>query len=317
MVTYSVNFTGKKDMSAGKIQPPFLRSGDEVAIISPAYTIDEDKITDAVTILEGWGLKVHLGKNALKHDGPFAGTENERIQDIQAMTNSPDIKAVFCSRGGYGLLKIIDKIDFSALKRHPKWYIGYSDITILLVWLSERENLISVHAEMPLNYKNRETTPETLGSLHAALFGYLKPVKWSGEFFRPGSAIGEVTGGNLSLIYSLTGTPGDPETRRRILFIEDTDEYYYHLDRMLTSFNLTGKLRGLSALVSGGFTEMKDTKIPLGKSAEQIISAVTAGYNYPVFTGFPAGHLNDNRAIYIGRRAKIEMYGDEAIFSYI
>ena len=304
-------------MSNKKIQPPFLKPGDEVAIISPAWSIDEDKINDGIKVLEEWGLKVHLGRNALNQAGPYAGTDVQRISDLQEVTDNKNIKAVLCSRGGYGMLKIIDRVDFSALKRYPKWFVGFSDITILLIWLSEKVNLISVHGEMPLNYNNKLISPETLESLHGALFGHLKPVRWRGEFLRPSDVTGEVTGGNLSLLYSLIGTPAEPKTGRRILFIEDTGEYYYHLDRMMTSLKLAGKLRGLSALITGGFTKMEETKKPWGKNAGQIISAVVTGNKYPVLSGFPAGHIDDNRAFYIGKTAKIEIKREEAVFSYI
>lgn len=304
-------------MAYTKIQPPFLKSGDEVAIISPAWSIDEDKIKDGINVLEDWGLKVHIGRNALKTDGPYAGTDSERISDLQEVTDNKNIKAVLCSRGGYGMLRIIDRLNFSALKRNPKWFVGFSDITILLTWLSIQENIISIHGEMPLNYMRKETSAEALESLHGALFGHLKPVRWKGEFLRPADVTGEVTGGNFSLLYSLIGSVAEPKTRGRILFIEDTGEYYYHLDRMMTSLRLAGKLRGLSALVSGGFTEMKETKIQWGKSEWEIISEAVAGNKYPVLSGFPAGHINDNRAFYIGKQAKIEIRKDEAVISYI
>ena len=304
-------------MSDNKIQPPFLKPGDEVAIISPAWSVDEEKINNGVNVLEGWGLKVHIGRNALNQDGPYAGTDRQRISDLQEVTDNKNIKAVLCSRGGYGMLKIIDKVDFSALKRYPKWFVGFSDVTILLIWLSEKVNMVSVHGEMPLNYKNKQTCPETLESLHGALFGHLEPVRWRGEFSGLSDVTGEVTGGNLSLLYSLIGTSAEPKTRGRILFIEDTGEYFYHLDRMMTSLKLAGKLKGLSALVTGGFTKMAETRVPLGKSAEKIISDITARYKYPVMSGFPAGHINDNRAFYIGKTARIKIKGEEAVLSYI
>lgn len=304
-------------MPVSKIQPPYIKPGDETAIVSPAFAIDREKIEDAVNLLEGWGLRVRIGKNALKREGPFAGTEKERLSDFQEMTGNKNIKAIFCGRGGYGLLKIIDRIDFSSLKRHPKWYVGFSDITVLHAWLSEKCNLVSIHGEMPLNFSNPDKSPETLESLHNALFGGLEPVRWHGEFIRPGIATGEVTGGNLSLLYSLIGTQAEPKTRGRIMFIEDTGEYYYHLDRMMTSLKLAGKLRGLAALVTGGFTKMEETKIPWGKSAGEIIGGIVAGYKYPVFTGFPAGHIDDNRAFYIGRKAVIEIKRGKAVFTYL
>lgn len=304
-------------MSVKKIRPEFLKQGDEVAIISPAFAIDSDKVETATGVLQEWGLKVNIGRNALKREGPFAGTDDERLSDFQEMTDNKKIKAIFCSRGGYGMLKIISRIDFSSLKRYPKWYIGFSDITVLHMWLSEKERMVSVHGEMPLNYSNKEKSESTLESLHGALFGGWDPVEWEGKFIRQGEITGEMTGGNLSLICSLTGTPGEPATKGKILFIEEVGEYYYHLDRMLTSLMLAGKLKDLSALIVGGINEMKETKNPWGKNPEDIISDIVSDYGYPVFFNFPAGHIKDNRAFYIGRKAKIELAGKKAKLSYL
>ncbi len=304
-------------MSEKKFKPPFLKSGDEVAIVSPAFAIDSEKIESAVSLLEEWGLKVYVGKNALRQVGPFAGTDDERLRDFQEATNNKNIKAVFCSRGGYGILRIIDRIDFSPLQRSPKWYIGYSDITILHTWLTEKYSLVSIHGEMPLNYNNPDKTPGTMDSLYKALFEGCPPLEWSGEFMRAKNTQGEITGGNLSLIYSLMGTAGEPKTEGRILFIEDIGEYKYHLDRMMTSLKLAGKFKDLTALVVGGMNEMTETKIPWGKSPEAIISDVVKGYKFPVLFGFPAGHINNNHAFYIGSNAKIEINGDIARMIFI
>jgi len=227
------------------------------------------------------------------------------LSDLQVMTNNPDIKAVIFSRGGYGLLRIIDKIDFSPLKLHPKWYVGFSDITCILNWLIEVCGVMSIHAEMPLNYCNAEKTSETFETLRKALFGELETIEWDGKVFRPAKAGGEIIGGNLSLVVSLIGTHGEPDTHGKILFLEDIGEYFYHIDRMFISLKLAGKLKNLSALVIGGMNEMKETKTLWGKSVEDIVMEAVSEYDYPVFFDFPAGHIDDNRAFYFGRKAEL------------
>jgi muramoyltetrapeptide carboxypeptidase len=304
-------------MAEIKIQPPFLKEGDEVAIISPSWAIDEDKISRAVEFLESWGLRVRVGRNALNRNGPFAGTDKERLEDLESVIADPSVSGVFCSRGGYGLLRIIDRADLKPIRRFPKWFVGFSDITVLHIWLNEVHGIVSIHGDMPLNYNDRNKTQATFGTLYNCLFGCPEPVRWRGPVIRPAEISGEITGGNLSLLYSLIGTRGEPVTKGKILFIEDTGEYYYHLDRMLTSLKLAGKLSGLAALVAGGFTKMEDTKIPWGRSSQEIINDIVTDQNYPVFFDFPAGHVDDNRAFYIGMRAEIKIKEDEASLSFI
>jgi len=276
---------------SSKIIPEYLKKGDAVMIVSPSFCIDEIKLEAAVSFLAGWGLKARIGKNAGMRNGPFAGSDGERLSDLQEATDDPDIKAVICARGGYGISRIINKVDFSPLKKNPKWYVGFSDITVLHIWLSEVIGMVSIHADMPLNYNDPEKTRETFATLKKALFGNLEKTGWKGNSIRQREAEGEITGGNLSLVYSLIGTPAEPETKGKILFIEAVSEYYYHVDRMMISLKRAGKLDSLAALVVGGMNKIENTRIAWGRTIEETIHDIVGEYDYPVFFDFPAGHV--------------------------
>jgi muramoyltetrapeptide carboxypeptidase len=303
-------------MSSFKIIPEYLKKGDEVMIVSPSFCIDEIKLKEAVSFLADWGLKASIGRNAGKRNGPFAGSDEERLSDLQEATDNPDVKAVICSRGGYGISRIISNVDFSALKKNTKWYVGFSDITVLHIWLSEVIGMMSIHADMPLNYNDPDKKRETFTTLKKALFGNLEKISWNGNSIRQRAAYGEITGGNLSLLYSLIGTPAEPETKGKILFIEEVSEYYYHVDRMMISLKLAGKLDSLAALVVGGMNKIENTRMPWGRTIEKTIHDIVGEYDYPVFFNFPAGHVNDNRAFYIGRNASIAATGKKAVLSF-
>jgi len=299
------------------IIPPYLKEGDHVEIVSPSGVIDRDIVLKAAKKLEASGLVVTIGKNAFKNNGCFAGTDLERLSDLQEATSDPDIKAVFCSRGGYGVSRIIDRVDFSPLKENPKWYIGFSDITVLHLWLSKMCGMVSLHGEMPLNYFNPKKSVNCYDTMINALFGKPEAIAWKCNREANIDVSGPVTGGNLSLIYSLIGTPAEPDTDGSILFIEDVGEFYYHLDRMLTSMRLSGCLSNLRALVVGGMERITEGSMPYSSSIEEIILDIVGQYNYPVLFNFPAGHISDNRAIYIGREARLLQERKEASLMYI
>lgn len=321
--------------------PPFLSSGDAIAIVAPARKIILEEIEPAIKLFKSWGLKVVLGKNLFCSYNQFAGTEKERAEDFQWALDDKKIKAVFCARGGYGCVRIIDLLDFSAFIKHPKWIVGFSDVT---VFHSHVHNLGigSLHAAMPYNiskllvnfnlrretqdgskitnYKlqitnsathNPQPTTHNLSftALKDALFGStalnytLRPHPLN----RKGKAKGVLVGGNLSMLYSLTGSDSDIDTRGKILFIEDLDEYLYHIDRMMMNLKRSGKLEHLAGLVVGGMTDMKDNKVAFNKTAEQIISEAVAEYDYPVCYHFPAGHIENNSALIMGKMVELKV----------
>ncbi len=297
--------------------PPFLREGDRIEIITPASPIEEGAVHSAVRMLEESGFRVTLGRHVFARSGPFAGSESDRLHDIQRATDDPDVKAILCSRGGYGMSRIVDRIDFSALKKQPKWYAGYSDITSLHLWLSRVCGIASLHAEMPLNYSNPEYLPACYETMVRALRGEAEPVRWIPSHEDKFEAEGLVTGGNISLIYSLNGTPAQPDTDGAILFIEEIGEHFYHLDRMLVAMRMAGLLRNLSALLVGGMEKITEGEHVFNQTVEEVVMNVVAGYDYPVLFNFPAGHIPDNRAIYLGRNARISQSGSEAVMSWI
>ncbi|MBS1646925.1 MAG: LD-carboxypeptidase [Bacteroidetes bacterium] len=288
--------------------PPFLKSGDQIAIIATARKISGQELFFSIKKLTEWGLQPVLGKNIYAQEHQFAGSDAQRAEDLQWALNDSSIKAVLIARGGYGTLRVVDRVDFSALKKTPKWIIGYSDVTVLHSHIHTHTKVETLHATMPINF---EKDKESVLSLKKSLFG--EKIEYSFPAYmhnKKGEAKGLLVGGNLSLLYALSGTDSDINTDEKILFIEDIDEYLYHIDRMMLQLKRSGKLKNLKALVVGGFTDMKDNTIAFGKTAEEIITDAVKEYQYPVCFHFPAGHTPVNMALYLGKEATIKVHAD-------
>ena len=291
------------------IYPSFLKANDKVVILSPSGKIEAQWVEGLKEVLESYGLLVNVAEHALCENGRFAGTDEERIKDLQEAIDDHDVKAIFCSRGGYGLARIIDKIDFSALKSAAKWIVGFSDITALHNALS-RVGVASIHGIMA---KHITLKAEGLDNLMTMLFGgnvdYEVPAH---EFNKVGEAEGELIGGNLSVLYGLRGTPFDLDYKGKILFIEDLGERLYHIDRMMQNLRLGGVFAQISGLVVGQFTDI-DEDDSFSGGVYGVISDAVKDYDIPVCFNFPAGHVDNNQPLKMGANYKLEVLKDKAI----
>lgn len=285
------------------IQPPYLQKGDTVGIIAPARKVSPSEMDLAIKTFESWGLKVKYGKNLYSSCNQYSGTDEQRAVDFQEMLNDTNVKAIIAARGGYGGMRIVDTLDFSEFKKNPKWIIGFSDITVFHTHINQNLGIETIHAVMPINFHKSKDAVE---SLRKALFGEKLTYNFPKHpLNKNGNCKGVLTGGNLSLLYALKGSPSDIITTGKILFIEDLDEYLYHIDRMMLSLKRSNKLRYLEGLIVGGMSDMKDNAIPFGKTAEEIIIDTVKEYDYPVYFNFPAGHIDNNMALYMGRRVSV------------
>lgn len=289
--------------------PPYLQRGDTVGIICPAGAMPIEKVSECIRVLnEDWGLLTKVGNTVGKQFHYFSGTDDDRLNDFQQMLDDDDIKAILCARGGYGMTRIIDRINFKSLKKKPKWIIGYSDITILHSHLYSNYYVSSIHSPMAGAFNDEGFRNPYVQSLKSVLMG--DKIRYhcdSHDFNRRGEAIGELVGGNLSLLAHLTGTDSDIKTRGRILFIEDVGEYLYNIDRMMYQLKRSGKLSKLAGMIVGGFTEIKDTTQPFGQTAYEIIRDIVSEYDYPVCFGFPVSHDKENYALKIGVGYKLKV----------
>jgi muramoyltetrapeptide carboxypeptidase len=285
--------------------PPNLQKGDTIAIVATARKNIDDNLKPAIDLLHSWGLEVVIGKTIGLDNNQLAGTDVQRAEDFQQQLDNPNIKAIWCVRGGYGTVRMIDLLDFTKFKLSPKWIVGFSDVTVIHSYLN-RLNMASIHGAMPVTVG--KASVESIESLRKALFG--ESLEYEIPFNpvnRLGNAKGEIVGGNLSILYSLMGSNAQIDCKGKILFIEDLDEYLYHIDRMMMSLQRCGCFDGLNGLIVGTMTKMKDNDIPWGKNANQIIEDVTKCYSFPVLYNFPAGHFHDNRALIFGKQVSLEI----------
>ncbi len=290
------------------ITPPLLKKGDTIGIISAAGKVEEEKISPAIALLKTWGLKVVLGKHVFGSYHQFSGRDEERMEDLQKMLDNPEIKAIFSSRGGYGTIRIIDKLNFQKFKKNPKWIVGFSDITVLHSYLNRVLEIESLHAAMPSTFPAKGMESETVSSLKQVLFkGSVSYDCAAYSLNRTGKVKSSLVGGNLSILCSLSGTPMGIDTRGKILFIEDIGEYLYRLDRMIRTLKAAGNLDHLAGLIIGGMTDMEDNDIPFGSSAYEIVFELVKDYDFPVAFNFPAGHMEPNQALILGRKIDFEV----------
>jgi muramoyltetrapeptide carboxypeptidase len=290
--------------------PPYLQPGDTIGLVCPAGYMPLEKTAECIRVLqEEWGYRVKVGSTVGSQSTTyFSGTDEERLIDFQLMLDDDEVKAVLCARGGYGMGRIIDQVNFKKFKKNPKWIIGYSDITVLHSHLYSNYYISSMHAPMAGAFNDAGYINRFVQSLKATLEG--KKAKYNcdpHEFNRKGEAVGELIGGNLTLLAHMTGSESESKTRGRILFIEDVGEYIYNIDRMLYQLKRSGKLSKLAGLVIGGFTDVKDTERPFGKTAYETIKEIIAEYDYPVCFGFPVSHEKENYALKIGVGYKLKV----------
>lgn len=293
--------------------PSYLKKGDTIALTCPAGYMPKEKAQICITTLQQWGYEVMLGKTlGSKSKTYFSGTDEERLHEFQAMLDEPTVKAILCARGGYGVGKIIEQLDFTKFAKNPKWIIGYSDITVLHAHINRNYKIATLHAPMAAAFTSGGTKNKYIQSLKDALQGKkanytCKPHKYN----KTGTASGQLVGGNLALLAHLVGTSSDIKTKNKILFLEDIGEQLYNVDRMLTQLKRSKKLDALAGLILGGFTDLNDTDRPFGKNIYEIIQAQLQEYTYPVCYNFPVSHETENVALKVGAAYKLTVAAKE------
>ncbi|MCF8451024.1 MAG: LD-carboxypeptidase [Taibaiella sp.] len=288
------------------MRPPYLVKGSVMGITCPAGYVSEDRVAYCITVLERWGFRIKKGKTIGNEHHYFSGTDHERLTDLQTMMDDPEIDAILMGRGGYGMSRIIDQIDFSGFIKKPKWICGFSDITVLHNHLQAQYGIPSLHSPMCGAFKPETENEHYLKSFYNALTG--SPLVYdvpTSPYNRQGEAAAVLTGGNLAILAHLTGSASEVDTTGKILFIEDIGEHLYNADRLLLNLKRAGKLDKLAALIVGSFTEMQDTERPFGQTIEEIIWDKVKEYDYPVCFNFPTGHQDINYTLALGELHKL------------
>ena len=295
--------------------PLFLSKGSTVAIIATARKITREELEPAIALLKNWGLNYILGKSIDAVSNQFAGSDEVRAADLQQQLDNPDVSAIWCARGGYGTARMVDLLDFSNFKKHPKWLVGYSDVTVLHTHINAL-GINTIHGQMCLEIEKRSNASrETLREL---LFGNFNALSIANDalYHREGEANGRLLGGNLSVLMSILGSVSEVALKGAILFIEDLDEMLYHIDRIMQTLKRAGYLKNIAGLIVGGMSNMRDNIIPFGKTAIEIIAESVSEYNYPVCFNLPAGHMEDNRALVLGAEVELKVESKESTLFY-
>ncbi|MCD2258042.1 S66 peptidase family protein [Psychroserpens luteolus] len=301
------------------IQPPYLKAGDTVAIVAPSGILKNrnDEVEQATALLKGWGLQVVVGKHVFSKDDHFAGTDDERCEDFQMALDDPKISAIWCARGGYGTVRILDKLDYTKFKKHPKWLIGYSDITALHNQF-HNEGFQSIHALMCVSLtKDLEEIKETVDTFKATIFG--NPVNYTLEgsnYNKVGEASGPLVGGNLTMLHTMLGSKTSIDVSGKILFIEEIGEYKYHIDRMLQSLKRAGYFNNCKGVIVGDMSKLRKNTTLWGTSVEQLVIDALADYDFPIAFNMPAGHEKDNRAMVLGKVIELKVEKSKATITF-
>jgi muramoyltetrapeptide carboxypeptidase len=285
--------------------PPYLKKGDTVGILATARKVDMAPLEPAIKLLKSWGLNVIIGKTIGLDNNQLAGQDWQRAQDFQQMLDNPSIKAIWTAKGGYGTVRMIDRLNFTKFKQHPKWLVGFSDFTVMHSHVNNLD-IATLHSIACISAGG--ATPEAIEGLRKGLFG--GKIEYNIEphaFNKTGKAHGELIGGNLSVLYSIMGSPSEADYKGKIIFIEDLDEYLYHIDRMMMNLERNNYFKDVKGIIIGGMTKMRDNDIPWGHDALEIIQDITKEYNIPICFNFPAGHIKDNRALVFGKQITLDV----------